>query len=410
MKPEITNNVTRLDIDKITNVVLNAYNNTPLIEGVYKNDDEFQIDGIAHLSEEIISEISEKAYIKAASDTIYSTLFIDDVDKAPTKKVRITSIEELEQSLEPVYDISMKGNNHFFFGNDILLHNTDSVYFSAKKPFIEAGIDFDWNDRDKIIDLYYTIGQEVGKSFPPFMMEAFNVTSENAKIIDADLEMIGSRGLFLKKKRYGILKYWEDGFRLDVKGKPGKLKAMGVEIKRSDTPKYIQVFLEDVFISLLSGAKEKDLRDKVLEFKRTFGDKPAWTKGSPKTVKNLSNKTEEYDETGKCGVGHVLAAINWNTLRDIMKDITVPEIVDGDKTIVCKLLPNPYRMTSISYPTTHMEVLPQWFRNLPFDNTEMGKIILRQKLDNIFGILNMNLGIDENVETTFSNTDLFGWD
>ena len=410
MRPVQTNNVTREDLDKIKNLVHHSFNpeKYELRKDVVQIEESYRIDGIAHLTPDVIDYIQKKEYLDIARTAIEDALFSEE--KKQATRVKLVSCTKLPDDNTPVYDISMRGANHYFFANDLLVHNTDSVYFTAKKPFIDSGLEFDWNNRDAIIELYTTIGQEVGKTFPPFMMETFNTSEENGKIIDADLEMIGSRGLFLKKKRYGILKYWDDGFRCDVNGKPGKLKAMGVEIKRSDTPKYIQVFLEDVFISLLKGDSEETLRNKVLDFKKTFADKDSWTKGTPKTVKNLTNKTEEYDETGKCGVGHVRAAINWNTMREIFKDITVPSIVDGDKTIVCKLLPNPYRMTSISYPTTHMEILPQWFKDLPFDNTEMSKTILKQKLDNIFGILNMNLGIEENVETTFQNEDLFGWD
>lgn len=410
MKPEITNKVTRLDIDKITNMVMHEYNKTPLINGVYKTDSGYQIDGIAHLSEDLINDICDSVYIKAAKETIYSALLIDDVKEEPVKKVRIASIEELDDSPDPVFDITMQGDNHYFFGNEILVHNTDSVYFSSKKSFIEQKIDFDWNDRDQIIELYKAIGSEVGKSFPQFMIDAFNPSPENAKIIDADLEMIGSRGLFLKKKRYGILKYWDDGFRVDVKGKPGKLKAMGVEIKRSDTPKHIQKFLEELFIDLLSGANEADLRKKVIDFKFASTNATPWSKGTPKTVKKLTVKTKEYDNTGKCAGGHVRAAINWNKLRNIHKDLDTTEISDGGKVIVCKLRSNIYSYTSIAVPIEALNNLPTWFTDLPFSIDVMDTAILTKKLDNIFGVLNLDIGININQNTTSCNPDLFGWD
>ena len=269
-------------------------------------------------------------------------------------------------------------------------------------------MDFDWNTRENVIDLYLAVGEKVSESFPAFMHRTFNTGLENGRIIDAGLEIVGSRGLFLKKKRYGILKYWEDGFRLDTKGKPGSLKAMGVEIKRSDTPKYIQVFLEDLLISLLTGASEESLREKVKAFKRTFRDKPAWTKGTPKTVKNLTNKKAEFDRTGKCSTGHALAAIHWNNMREMMKDVSVSQIEDGGKTIVCKLKMNPYRIDSIGFPVELMDNLREWFSSLPFDVDEMEKTILSQKLGNLFGILNMDLAIEDNMNTTI-DSDMFGW-
>ena len=34
-----------------------------------------------------------------------------------------------------------------------------------------------------------------------------------------------------------------EGFRSDVDGKPGKVKAMGLDLRRSDTPVFMQEFL-----------------------------------------------------------------------------------------------------------------------------------------------------------------------
>lgn len=290
----------------------------------------------------------------------------------------------------------------------IIYGDTDSVMFSAKKHFEESGVDFEWN-KENCADLYLAVAEKVSESFPEFMHKAFNTGLTNGRIIDAGLEIAGSRGLFLKKKRYGILKFWEDGFRKDVDGLPGELKAMGVEIKRSDTPKFIQNFLEDVFIRLLDGGQEDELRNVVVEFKRKFKELDPWQKGSPKAVKNLTNKTAEYERTGKCGVGHVLAAINWNNLRAKNGDVVSDEVVDGGKTIVCKLLENnPLGIKSIGYPIENADNLPQWFKDLPFDVPAMEQSVLTQKLDNLFGTLDMDLAIHDNMNTTL-DSDMFSW-
>ena len=96
-------------------------------------------------------------------------------------------------------------------------------------------------------------------------------------------------------------------------------------------------------------------------------------------------------------------------MREQQQDLTVPAIEDGGKTIVCKLKQNPLGMNCIGYPVETMENLPDWFKSLPFDNDEMEKAILSQKLDNLFGILDMDLCIDDNMNTTF-DSDLFSFD
>lgn len=299
------------------------------------------------------------------------------------------------------------GEEYTHTGGAVVYGDTDSVYFSVAQLMKIRGIPFDLN-KDQVVELYQGIGKMVGDSFPSFMNDTFNTGMEKGSIIGADLEMVGSRGLFLKKKRYAILKYWDDGFRVDTDGKPGKIKAMGLEIKRSDTAKYIQVFLEDTLVSLLAGATEKELKDKVREFKKQFRSMDAVDKGSPKTVKKLTKWTEEYNDTGKCGVGHVLAAIQWNKLRSVHDDKLVPEATDGTKVMVCNLKNNIYGIKSIGYPVECREYLPEWFKELPFDEAEMEQKVLIKKMENIFGILDMDIGIHET--ESMANCSMFDFD
>ena len=65
--------------------------------------------------------------------------------------------------------------------------------------------------------------------------------------------------------------------------------------------------------------------------------------------------------------GHVRAAMNWNNLKRMHGDNYSTAIVDGMKTIVCKLKENPLGYNSVGYPTDLLHI-PQWFKDLPFDN------------------------------------------
>ncbi|AUS03045.1 hypothetical protein NVP2275O_464 [Vibrio phage 2.275.O._10N.286.54.E11] len=298
--------------------------------------------------------------------------------------------------------------NFDYVGGPIVYGDTDSVYFSVQKYLNEQN-DTTALSKEDVVDLYLQVAENVDESFPGFMNSTFNTGLGNGKIIAAGLEIAGTRGLFLKKKRYGILKYWEDGFRLDTGGKPGKLKAMGMEIKRSDTPKYIQDHLSDVFTDLLVGSEAPKLKEKVMEFKKQFKVMDSWRKGAPKTVKNLTNRTKEYRDTGKCKVGHVLASIHWNDLRKMNNDHESPEIIDGTKIVVCQLTTNPLGMDSVAFPAEMIDRLPEWYTTLPFDVGGMEEAILTKKLDNLFGILDMDLGIFEDPNSAANNTDLFDW-
>ena len=104
--------------------------------------------------------------------------------------------------------------------------------------------------------------------------------------------------------------------------------------------------------------------------------------------------------------GHVRASINWNTLKRMNGDKYSEEVVDGMKVIVCKLKQNPLGYTSVAYPTDVMR-LPDWFKELPFDDAAMAETIIDNKLDNLIGVLNYPLE-DTKSHTTFGSLFEFG--
>lgn len=292
--------------------------------------------------------------------------------------------------------------NHM--GKAIIYGDTDSVYFSAFPVYADqiASGEFKW-DKDTIVELYDAVGESVNSTFPDYMARAHNCPGKYGRIIAAARETVAERGIFISKKRYGILVYDDEGQRVDVNGKRGKLKVMGLEIKRSDTPDYMQDFLKEILQSTLEGATEEQVIDRIREFRKEFRDMKAWEKGTPKRVNNLTKYTKEFNKTGKCRVGHVMAAINYNRLREMNDDAYSLEIVDGMKTIVCKLKSNPLGMTSIGIPTDEKRI-PSWYKDLPFDDAEMEETIVTKKLGNLLGTLDWDLSRAES-RTTFN--DLF---
>jgi DNA polymerase elongation subunit (family B) len=291
-------------------------------------------------------------------------------------------------------------------GESIVYGDTDSAYFSAYpvlKDQIDSG-DIVWT-KEKVIEFYDAACEEADASFSAFMNRSFHTTFELGSIIAAGREIVGEAGIFITKKRYAILVFDDEGKRTDVDGKPGKIKAMGLDLKRSDTPAFMQDFLHEVLLMTLTGSTEEEVIDRIREFRTEFRAMPDWEKGTPKRVNNLTNHTATWKKTGKCGVGHALAAINWNRLREMNSDAYSMEIVDGQKTIVCKLKKNPMNITSVGYPTDEKRI-PQWFKDLPFDTDAMEEAIITKKIDNLLGVLGWDLSAAES-KTNFN--DLFEW-
>jgi DNA polymerase elongation subunit (family B) len=289
-------------------------------------------------------------------------------------------------------------------GDTIIYGDTDSCYFSAwpvLKKEVEEGR-MAWS-KETAIQLYDSIAEQVNISFPGFMEQAFHCPREMGSVIKGGREVVASKGLFITKKRYAVMIVDKEGKRVDVEGKPGKVKAMGLDLKRSDTPKVIQDFLSELLHDVLTGGQKDDVVEKVREFKYAFKERPGWEKGSPKRVNNLTKYGAEEQRLGKANMpGHVRAALNWNTLRRMNSDNYSMQIVDGMKTIVCKLKDNPLGWTSIGYPTDELH-LPQWFKELPFDDGAMEATVIDGKVDNLLGVLDWDIASATNTDNTFTS-------
>jgi DNA polymerase elongation subunit (family B) len=297
-------------------------------------------------------------------------------------------------------------------GDAIVYGDTDSCYFSTW-PILKEQIakgELEWS-KETCIGLYDSIADTANESFPAFMEKAFHAPRKNGEIIKAGRELIGDRAIFITKKRYAINIFDKEGKRKDKDGKKGDIKAMGLDLKRADTPKYVQEFLLSVLSMVIQEGKGRDdVIEAVKDFKRILTAQDSWTKGSPKGVNKLTyyGDLEAKSSTGRANMpGHVRAALNYNYLRRVNSDNYSQSIVDGMKVIVCKLKPNPLGFTSVAYPTDELR-LPQWFCDLPFDDAAMEQTLVDEKINNLLGVLDWDIRSNTNTNSTFDDLFDFG--
>jgi DNA polymerase elongation subunit (family B) len=312
-------------------------------------------------------------------------------------------MSNINESVEGVYSHE---------GNAIVYGDTDSCYFTAYptlKPQIDKG-ELVW-DKELCIGLYDGIADQANESFPSFMEKAFHAPRKNGEIIKAGRELIGDRALFMVKKRYAINIFDKEGKRKDKDGQGGDIKAMGLDLKRADTPKYVQEFLMNILQMVLQQGKGRDdVIEAIKDFKRILSAQDSWTKGSPKGVNKLTyyGDLEANSKKGRENMpGHVRAALNYNYLRRVHGDQYSQKIVDGMKIVVCKLKPNPLNFTSVAYPVDELR-LPQWFTELPFDDAAMEQTLVDEKIDNLLGVLNWDIRSNTDVKSTFDDLFSFG--
>jgi DNA polymerase elongation subunit (family B) len=292
-------------------------------------------------------------------------------------------------------------------GKAVIYGDTDSVYFSAwpvLKDDIESG-KLEWTP-EKAITLYDQVCEQVDTTFQDFMARAFHCPKTRSDVIAAGREIVARSGLYITKKRYAALVVDNEGFRTDQDG-PGKVKAMGLDLRRSDTPVFMQDFLKELLLMVLTDTPEAEVLERITQFRKEFQEMPGWEKGSPKRANKIGHYQRLEQKQGKANMpGHVRASINWNTLKRMNGDKYSQEIVDGMKVIVCKLKQNPLGYTSVAYPTDELR-LPEWFKELPFDDAAMAETIIDNKLDNLIGVLDYDLE-DTKQHTTFNSLFDFG--
>jgi DNA polymerase elongation subunit (family B) len=319
-------------------------------------------------------------------------------DKRIGQSTTLTGRQIAKHMAAKVNEIVAGEYNHT--GKAIIYGDTDSCYFSAYKTLkkeIDAG-QIPWS-KESVVALYDQIAEEVNNTFPQFMLDTFHCPKSRGEVIKAGREIVGSKSLFITKKRYAVLYYDKEGKRADVDGKPGKIKAMGLDLKRSDTPEFIQNFLSDILEMVLMGKPEQEVLDHITQFRTIFKARPGWEKGSPKRANNITEYEAKEKKAGKANMpGHVRASINWNTLKRMYDDKYSMSITDGQKVIVCKLKQNPLGFTSVAYPVDELR-LPQWFKDLPFDAAEMETTIIDNKLGNLIGVLNWDIRSTEEKNT-----------
>jgi DNA polymerase elongation subunit (family B) len=277
-------------------------------------------------------------------------------------------------------------------GKAIIYGDTDSCYFSAYRTLkkdIDSGA-LPWT-RESVVELYDTIGETVNDTFVKFMQDSFHCPRTRGDVIKAGREIVASKGLFITKKRYAVLYYDKEGKRADTDGQGGKIKAMGLDLKRSDTPVVIQDFLSEVLTQVLNGAEKEQVLEYITNFRTEFKTRPGWEKGSPKRANNITEYASKEKKAGKTNMpGHVRASLNWNTLKRMMDDKYSMAVTDGAKVIVCKVKDNPMGYTSVAYPVDELR-LPQWFKDLPFDDATMENTVIDEKLENLIGVLEWDI-------------------
>ena len=179
----------------------------------------------------------------------------------------ITMIEDLGQTDDYVYDAEVDDDLHAFYGNDILIHNSQFANikcitdFFIEKYKLPHNI-MDWNDKAKLA-LWKFVDTFVEKRVNPFVHDLIrkNCFTEHPEVLRYSLEYIGDVGLYEKKKHYSVHKILSEGPEI-----VDKIKYSGIELKKASVPVEIKKYLGDIYESTLTkGWDEHDFKRYINE-------------------------------------------------------------------------------------------------------------------------------------------------
>jgi len=264
----------------------------------------------------------------------------------------------------------------------VIYGDTDSGYFKLPAE-----------NKEQAIEIADLTAEAINNAFPSFVQSAFLCQPGFDELIKCGREIVGERGLFQAKKKYIIKVVDSEGKAVD------KLKFMGSEIKKSDTPKVIQKFLKATTKMILDGDKYDAIVEYVNSQRIEIIKKNKlniFSLGVAKQVNQIDSFLAEYlapgtqkyqDANGKWRTltipGHVKAALNYNTLLQEF-DKGEKEISSGDKVVIFYVKPNAYNFDAIGFPAEFSK-FPKWFSetfNVDVKKTETK--MFDNKLEGIF--------------------------
>jgi DNA polymerase elongation subunit (family B) len=262
----------------------------------------------------------------------------------------------------------------------LIYGDTDSGYFSINSILpLNATPEF-------IIKVADAIGEQINDSFPEFNQRAFLCQPDYDGFIKTGRELVADRGFFIQKKRYVIHVIDKEGKRKD------ELKAMGVEMRKTTTPRDVKQFLRNSATMLLKGVPAKELDEYIVAYRdKIIDDVPLMEIGLPKGIKKIELYTEEFRNNPKTRIpGHTSAALLYNEFRERYKDNQSLQISSGMKIKVFNFkyeFEHDGRMfKSIALPTDTEEI-PQWFADdfVPLiDRITHSKKLVDNMLHNMF--------------------------
>lgn len=290
-------------------------------------------------------------------------------------------IEDLGVQELDVYDIEVD-DNHNFFGNNILVHN--SAYYTIA-PIME---DIIRDNPGKTTDEYVNLADDFEKTnIDPLIQKSIKDLSDYLNVYDistigAKREIIADAAIFVAKKRYIARVRDSEGVRYPADDP--HIKIMGLELAKSATPNWCKKKINESLDILLDG-NEQDLKKWIDSVKKEF------IKAEIKDISfNGSCSSISYDLGKDKAIPWMnKAAIIYNNyVKKIGKENIYPLVQPGEK---CKIIflkaPNPFGSDRIAW--VNESFIPEFKNYIDYD--ECFRKFFLDTLNNMVSELGYNI-------------------
>jgi len=227
----------------------------------------------------------------------------------------------------------------------VIAIDTDSVYVTLKKLVEELfPVLPETKKVIKAIDRF--ANEKLLKVMNDSYVEYSDYLNAYKNAIHIKLESIGDTAIWLKKKKYVINVYSDEGV---IYNEP-KLKVKNLEIIRSSTPEICRVAIKEA-VTLIMNKDEVAVQQFIYEFKKKFFQSSPTDIAFPRSCKDIE-KWIDGEGCKKSTPIHVRAAITYNNyLKKINLSHKYEEIKSGNKLkFVYMRMPNVLHEHVIAFP------------------------------------------------------------
>ena len=240
-------------------------------------------------------------------------------------------IEDLGILEEWVYDIEVE-NNHNFFGNNILIHN--SAYYNIE-PFMER---YQKQNPNLSINEYVDWADNFEKKIiQPIIQHTVDdfceeLNAYNKEKIWAEREIIADTAIFNAKKKYFARVRDSEGTRFPESDP--KIKKMGLEVVKSSTPIWAKKRLEEA-IPHIFDKDEADMKSWLQSIKEDFIKTNLNDIAQVSSVSKTEYDPTDLDKNGKpkslnIGTKSAMATNNYIKSNNLLDKYNL--LQSGDKT------------------------------------------------------------------------------